>query len=270
MDFDVMLWAWLGLLILAGLVCSLFGAVAILAIVSKIVDTKRMGSAPDSIYEMGAPGDMESLPTRTPPLISSGAREKVARLCQVVHRMRSGDPGTYGGTALHSYMIRISTWSSKSHAFILDVENEGSTDAVAYIIDTTLKHGVTRRPLAEAVAAEPGKYYWSPVTGEASRHYHRMHAIEAAMEMVRANTRYGWGAIIFQLLIKLPTTAVVMHVTGLGKWSFFRRWPFCSGALAIWMRKGSMDICKDREPELIVPQDVDQCPLFGGWVALFP
>ncbi len=269
MHVTLLVSAWVAVALVA-IVCT---AIVLLVLVSKISDRKRQRYAPNEIFEMEAqPGtvSLEALPPRRPPIISSGADERCARLVQVAPRMRSGDPGTFSGREFHSYLIRIPTWSSKSHAYILDVENEGCWNAVPYIIDTTLKHGVSRRPLIDEVTKYPGQWYWSPVRGEASRHYKRDHAIELAMEMVKANTQYGWPAIVLQTLIKLPLSASVLYLTGVGNSKFFKRWPFCSGALAIWMRKGAMDICMDRAPEFIVPQDVDQCPLFEGWVALFP
>lgn len=251
----------------------LAAAIALIVIVCKFVDRRRQMHAPAQLFEMeAAPGtmDLESLPTRSPPLFSDDKKEKVARLAQIAPLMRAGDPGTFRGREFHSYLIMIPSCSNKSHAWLLDVEKEGQWDAEPYIIDTTLKHGVTRRKLIDEVTKCPGQWYWARVKGEQSRHYHRGNTIEAAMEMVKANTRYGWPAIIYQTLLKFPSSCVIMYLTGLGNWSFFRRWPFCSGALAIWMRKGGTDICKDRAPELIVPQDVDQCPLFDDWVALFP
>lgn len=239
-----------------------------LVLVCKAIDAKRHTEAPRAVNEMRAVNSLAALPTRRPPVLSGGGREKVARLCQIAHLIRSGDPGTFSGREIQSYVIRIATFSDKSHAFLFDVENEGTYDAVPYIIDTTLKRGVTRRLLSEEVAKYPGQWYWSAVSPGVD--YDRLATLAAANKMVADNTRYGWPAILLQAMIRVPTSAAIAYMTGLGSLAFFKRWPSCSGALAALMRKGRLDMCKDRAPELITPQDVNQCPLFEGWVGILP
>lgn len=250
------------------------------------IDKKRQMRCP-SRHEYGTrtgealADHLAALPTRDAPLMSGKPEEKVAKLSDVAHLMKSGDFLWFAGRAFHSYIIRIATFSEFSHGAVLEKEQSrknatirGRADGSLEIESLKIVQVVEGRggeiiSLAEQVAKYPGQWYWGAVDRVRFKEYDGNAAVAEAKKFV--NKPYGNWAILFQVVLHCPFVVAIAYW-----WRdktdelFETRPPFCSGAQQLGSKAGGATLVQGRAAQLCTPQDTAQSKLCPIKVALFP
>lgn len=206
----------------------------------------------------------QEIPTaeRPAPMMSGHQKERCARLSDVAPLMQSGDPGLFSGRSVFAIIVRILGYTDKSHAWMVDRDDEG-----LWIIDACAGRGVSRRSLAEEVAKFPGQLYWSRIAWPYRQHYKGQRAVEAARKLLGA--KYGWLAIVFQVVIHTPIIRTIAYATTLDR-LLSAALRFCSGLLKDNMKIGGIDPVPGRAAALVTPQDIAQSLAAEEWIALLP
>ncbi len=230
------------------------------------IDRKRQKRVPMELTSRAyrGAGAMHTAERRAP-LFAGETHEKVARFSDIAEHMKTGDGLTFSGRTIWSFILRIATYSSKSHAGMVVRDDEG-----VWVVDSCEGRNVTKRLLADEIKKYPGQWYHGEIRHELNRNYHRQRAADAAMAMVANKTKYGWIGIIFQTFIRVPILREIAYLTSLDRLPFYRNRPFCSQALKDWMHAGSLDPVPGRDGQLVVPQDINQSLAFMPWVAIVP
>ncbi len=239
----------------------LVGAVSLWAAIWH-VDRKRQSMKPRR-HEYGAGADpIKSLPLRPAPCFAGKKQERVAHYHEVAHRIKTGNGGKFSGRGFFGFMVRFLSYSDASHWWVPLVDDEG-----IWIVDSCEGKGVTKRSLFEDVKKYPGQYYVADIAPEFEANYDRK-AVAAGM-LATIGRRYGYLGIVFQALIHTPVLRELAYLLSIDR-LFSKLLPFCSGYGLIHIRSGGIDCVKGRDPQLVVPQDMSQSPVFGEWVALVP
>ncbi len=241
---------------------KLAGALAALAY---WIDRRRHHASPAPPHSFSGPVGAPPMAERRAPLMAGKKMERVITLPNAAWQMKTGDGLTFSGRTIWSYILRIATFSDKSHAGIIVKDDEG-----VWVVDSCEGRNVTKRQLFDEVKKYPGQWYWGAIRPEFNQNYHRQRATEAAMAMVANKTRYGWIGILLQTLIRVPILRELAYMTRLDRLPFYKNRPFCSQALKDWMHAGSLDPVPGRDGQLVVPQDINQSLAFKEWVALTP
>lgn len=232
----------------------------------KIVDRNRQKFLPPRA--LGAVGDTleEPMRLRTAPLLSGRKKERVARVFEIASQIKTGDLVSFSGRSFWSYLIRIFCYSDKSHVGMAYVDDHGEI----WVIDSCEKVGVTKHRLWDDVKVHPGQWYWHPIRDGLRHHINRRDAGGAALAAAESNTRYGWGGIVLQFVLHAPVLRTLAYLIGFASCKRFTERPFCSMGYAMWAAAGKFEPVVDREPQLIVPQDLCQSGVFSPGIALFP
>lgn len=242
---------------------SLLGAgLSCLLATCKFVDWRRQKKCPAMQHGFSMGASASSLPIRRAPAMAGQKFEHVAKFSDVARFIRTGDGGKYSGRRIFSYIVRFLSFSDASHWWVPLVDDEG-----IWIVDSCEGRGVTKRLLCDEVKAHPGQYSWAPIASEFQREYNRDAVAKGLLADV--GMPYGWGGIFLQFLIHCPILREIAYLTSIDK-LFLNLKPFCSGFGLIKTRLGRIDPVKGREPQLVVPQEMAQSPVYGEWVALVP
>jgi hypothetical protein len=273
----------LGAKCLAALIC-LFVACA------KLIDWRRQKHVPLQLSirsqrgtETADSGVMHTAQRRAP-VMAGKSHETVAKFADVAEHMKTGDILTFSGRSLWSYILRIGTFSDKSHAALTIRDKDGKwsewlreqgigfeeISSGLLVVDSAEGRNVSARPLLDDVQKWPGQWYWHAIRHEFTHNYHREQAAEAAMSMIENKTRYGWIGIIFQAFIRLPVLREIAYVIHLDRLPYYRKRPFCSQAVKDWMHAGSLDPVPGRAGQLVTPQDINQSLAGLEGIALVP
>lgn len=246
-------------------VSLLAGLFSIAASIAKLKDRSRQRLRPTRGEYKGTVDPIESLPTRQAPLLAGRRMEKVARYADIAHLIQSGDLISFSGRTLFAYAIRCFTYSDKSHVGIAVVDDEG-----LWIVDSCEGLGVTKRLLFDDIKRYCGQYYWHPIRAGMKHFYKREKCTKLAMDSVRANVKYGWAGIVLQFILHAPVLRTLAYLVGFASCKRFTERPFCSMAVTQWMRGAALDPVPGRDPQLVVPQDLNQSLAFEEGIALLP
>lgn len=240
------------------IIASLLAAlISLFVSCAKFVDWRRQKHVPVHLtsrtyYGSAEPGAICTA-ERTAPLFAVNAKEKVARFADLAEHMKTGDILTFSGRSLWSYLLRIGTYSDKSHCGMVVRDDEG-----LWIVDSCEGLNVSKRYLFDEVQKYPGQWYWHAIRHEFERNYHRKRAAEAFMAMIANGTKYGWIGIILQYMIRTPVLRIFAYWLRLDQLPFYKNRPYCSHALKDVMRIGSLDPVPGRPGQLTTPQDINQ------------
>lgn len=247
-------------------IASLLAAItAIIANIARLVDRKRQRLSPARHEYMGLADPIENLPKRAAPMLAGKTMERVAKFCDIAKLIQTGDLISFSGRTLFAYAIRAFTYSDKSHVGVALVDDEG-----IWIIDSCEGVGVTKRLLYDDVKAYPGQYYFHPASKEFKWRFNRDRIADAALQAVGDNTKYGWAGIALQFVLHAPVLRTLAYLLGFASCSRFTKRPFCSMAVANWVRKTGVDPVPHRDSQLVTPQDVCQSMLYPEGVAILP
>ncbi len=246
-------------------VSLLAGLFSIAASIAKLKDRSRQRLRPTRGEYKGTVDPIESLPTRQAPPLAGRRMEKVARYADIAHLIQSGDLISFSGRTLFAYAIRCFTYSDKSHVGIAVVDDEG-----LWIVDSCEGLGVTKRLLFDDIKRYCGQYYWHPIRAGMKHFYKREKCTKLAMDSVRANVKYGWAGIVLQFILHAPVLRTLAYLVGFASCKRFTERPFCSMAVTQWMRGAALDPVPGRDPQLVVPQDLNQSLAFEEGIALLP
>jgi hypothetical protein len=266
----------LGVKLLAALV-GLFVACA------KFVDWRRQKKGAVNPPLAASLHEDQQYATRAAPCMASESREPVTRYHHIADDLHTGDLFLFSGRALHSYLIRIPTWSRMSHCGMI-YRDHGGKVLVAEVVERLKlrrngwrfsidKGGFNLTPLIDYVRKNPGQCYVAKVATEYDRpdKFNRT-AARSAID-ASANWSYGWLGIAFQLLTKLP---LLREIAYLATWkNIDRAWdkrfpPFCSWADSIWATIAGQDPTPCLAPQLTTPAEIERSKLWGRKVALVP
>jgi hypothetical protein len=219
----------LGVKLLAALV-GLFVACA------KFVDWRRQKHVPVELTSRAyrAAGTMHSA-QRPAPVMAGKRTEKVAKFADASPYMKTGDILTFSGRSVWSYILRIGTFSDKSHCGMVVRDDES-----IWVVDSCEGRNVTKRPLFEEVKKYPGQWYWHQIRHEFCQNYHRQRAADYFFALIANKTKYGWLGIVFQSFIRLPVLREIAYLTRLDQLPIYGS-PFCSHADKDAMKAGSLD-----------------------------
>ena len=244
---------------------ALAAITAIVANVAKLIDRKRQTLRPTRHEYTGLVDPIESLPKRAAPMLAGRTMERVAKFADVSQLIQTGDLISFSGRTLFAYAIRCFTYSDKSHVGIVVKDDEG-----IWIVDSCEGLCVTKRVLYDDIKAYPGQYYFHPIRHGLRHFYKREKCAAKAMESVRANVKYGWAGIVLQFILHAPVLRTLAYLIGFASCKRFTERPFCSMAVTSWMRGAALDPVIGRDPQLVVPQDLNQSLAFEEGIALLP
>jgi len=235
---------------------------------------------------MGTPLSMSKekllrwLPKRTAPLFAAEPMERVARLGDVEHLMRPGDPFGFSGRSVLGLTIRTAEYGPLSHVDIGGRDDEGHMQ----LIGALEGEGVTKRSLAADVKIYPGQYYWGIVHPKLDEQYDRQAAVAYAEKHL--GQEYGYFSLAFQALIHLPFLREITFAIGRLLWNVPAAWAlveatgldvwaknltaYCAGFLNVASAAGNLLWVARRPHYLIGPNDIYQSPAIVEWVALVP
>lgn len=251
-----------GMKLLAALGAVLFGA-------AKWIDWRRHKNVPVQLtsraYRSASPEGVVFSAERPAPVMAGCKTEHVARFADIAEYIKTGDPLLFSGRSIWSYILRIGTFSDKSHVGIAVRDDEG-----VWVVDSCEGRNVTKRLLFDEIKRFPGQWYHGSIRHEFNHNYHRERAAEAAMAMVANKTLYGWAGIAFQAIIRCPVLRELAYIFHIDRLPFYENRPFCSQALKRWMKVGSLDPVPRRDEQLVTPQDINQSLAIHQLVAIVP
>lgn len=275
MTVSTLIFAYWGAKLVAALVALVFGC-------AKFVDWRRQKKGAVNPPTASLHGDQQYA-TRPAPMMSSERHESVARYNHIADDLHTGDVFLFSGRALHSYLIRIPTWSRMSHCGMI-YRDHGGKVLVAEVVERFKLHrngwrfsidkgGFNLTPLLGYVLANPGQCY----VGKVAEEYDRPDKFNrtAAREAIDASKHwaYGYLGIAFQILTKLPFLREIAYF-----WTWKNidtAWdkkfpPFCSWADSIWATIAGQDPTPCLAPQLTTPAEIERSKLWGTKVALVP
>lgn len=246
-------------------------------------DKRRQLKRPGRPMIAGPVGAEPTFAERDAPLLSRESKEPVAHVDEIESDLHTGDLFLFSGRALHSYLIRIPTWSRMSHAGMI-YRDSHSRIMVAEVVErlAIIRDGWRIRfdrggfrfvPLADYVRNHPGQCYVAKVAAEYDRpdRFNRT-TVRMAID-ASTSWGYGWRGIAFQVLTKLP---LLRELAYLRTWRRIdQSWgpsysPFCSWAVSIWATTGGQDPTPCLAPQLTTPAEIERSKLWGRKVALVP
>ncbi|MGD9635707.1 MAG: hypothetical protein AB7G28_26355 [Pirellulales bacterium] len=190
-----------------------------------------------------------------------------ASLQDVAHLMNDGDLLPFSGRRPFSWSIRIATASVVSHVGLVVIGDDGQPQ-VGEVVEGA---GGRTMPLAEAVAAHPGQWYWAPALRSRFPEYDGRQAAASMLRMVGSG--YGYIAVLREAMWFLPILrelSYLRHVKNLDS-AFNGGAVFCSTAVSLAATDGGVDPCPGRAPQWTTPQDCWQSWLWSPTkTALYP
>ncbi len=266
------------------IIASLLAAlISLFVACCKLVDWKRHKKGVINAPTAAAVGHEQVYATRQAPMFCRDSQEPVTRYDHIANDLKTGDVFLFSGRALHSYLIRIPTWSRMSHCGMIYHDSRGRI-LVAEVVERLQlcrdgwrfwidKGGFRLTPLLDYVRKYPGQCYVAKVASEYDRpdKFNRTTA-RTAIEGSK-HWAYGWRGIGFQILTKLP---IAREIAYFFTWQDIDKpWdkkfpPFCSWADVIWATLAGQDPTPCLAPQLTTPAEIERSKLWGRKIALVP
>ncbi len=200
----------------------------------------------------------EKLPIESSRATFSPVKFPAARYRDIAPYIRPGGRLQYCGAWYNpvSDLIRWKTYGPWSHSAMA-----GDDDGVLTVIQVCAKTGCTESSLYEAVAAAPGRWYYSPINHAMESRFDGEGAVRAFREHL--GEQYGFRGIALQTVTAIPFVAAAAFTMQMHRWPYFAKSAaFCSGGVKM--------ACAESCDEKRFDRTRDGLVQIGGGIDPFP
>ncbi len=205
-----------------------------------------------------------------------------ARFRDIEGYIRPGGRLSYCGPWYNpiSDTIRWKTYGPWSHSAMSAIDAGG----MVTVIQVCAKDGCTESSLYEAVAKNPGRWYYSPINSSMEHRFDGHAATRAFREHL--GEKYGFRGIALQTITAVPFVSAAAYTVQMHNWPFFAQsMAFCSGGVKIACAEkrfdstpdgllqigGGCDPVPNRQHGLCTPLDIAESLLWEPtFTALYP